>query len=308
MVTCPAKGQSLNNTEITDITTQIGTLILSHYVVTAERQKIVDQFQLKAKSGRYQLIHNPDSLAQVLSQDLRTISNDKHLYVRYLKNDAATKDDAADWEKEELEREKRFNYGFREVQILDHNIGYLKIIEFMHPKRSMQTAVAAMKLIENTSALIIDIRGNRGGYPGIMEYILNHYFEGVPLLLSTTYFSDTTIQPVARYTSDLVYGKLRVGTPLYILINEETGSAAEYFAYTLQANKKAKIVGAVSSGGAHMNTFFTLPHRFSMSISTGMPVIEATKANWEHTGVVPDYKVNGEDAKTTALDLIRASK
>ena len=48
-VAFPAKGQSLNNTEIRDITTQIGTLISSHYVITAERQKIVDQFQLKIK-------------------------------------------------------------------------------------------------------------------------------------------------------------------------------------------------------------------------------------------------------------------
>lgn len=304
----PVQGQSLSNTQITAITTEIGKLILSHYVVREEREKIVDLFQAKVDSGKYLLLHEPDSLARVLSDDLSAISKDKHLYVRHLNNDPTGGNDHPDWEKEESEREQRLNFGFREVEILDLNIGYLKIVEFMHPQRAMQTAVAAMKLVENTAALIIDIRGNRGGYPGIMEYILNHYFEGAPLLLSTTYFSDKTIHPVTRYTSDLVYGKLRVGTPLYILIDETTGSAAEYFAYTLQAHKKAKIIGTVSSGGANMNTFFPLPHHFRMSISTAMPIIEATKSNWEHTGVIPDYKVKSEDAKAKAIDLILADK
>lgn len=297
-------GQILTKKDIKLITDQIGNLINEHYVFQESKGRIVSEFEQKVKSGKYDAITNPDSLAGILSHDLKSISNDGHLYVRYLSTNDTVKKDVKDWEKQELEREIRSNYGFREVQILENNIGYIKITEFMRPKRAMQTAVAAMKLVENTDALIIDLRGNGGGYPGIMEYILNHYFDGPPTLLSTTYFGDSTLHPAPNYTSDLVYGKLRLGTPLYILIDNKTASAAEYFAYTLQAQKKAVVVGETSAGAANMNSFFPLPYNLRISISTASPVNEITKTNWEQRGVQPDYPVNAEDAKDKSMEII----
>ncbi|NGM64137.1 S41 family peptidase [Sphingobacterium sp. SGR-19] len=297
-------GQILTKNDIKLITDQIENLINEHYVFQENKKRIVSGFQQKVKSGKYNAITSPDSLAGILSNDLRSISNDGHLYVRYLSNNDTAKKDVKDWEKQELEQEIRSNYGFREVQILENNTGYIKITEFMHPQRAMQTAVAAMKLVESTDALIIDLRGNGGGYPGIMEYILNHYFDGPPTLLSTTFFGDSTLHPAPKYTSDLIYGKLRLGTPLCILIDKNTASAAEYFAYTLQAHKKAVVVGETSAGAANMNSFFPLPHNLRISISTASPVNEITKTNWEQRGVQPDYPVNAEDAKDKSMEII----
>lgn len=113
----------------------------------------------------------------------------------------------------------------------------------MHPQRGMQIADAAIKFIENTDGLIIDIRRNGGGYSGLMQYIMNHYFDGGPSHISTTFYSGKDEIPTKEYSSDLVYGKLRVDTPLYIITDNKTGSAAEFFAYTLQSFEKAKIVG-----------------------------------------------------------------
>jgi len=172
----------------------------------------------------------------------------------------------------------------------------------------MQTAVAAMKFVENTDALVIDLRGNGGGYPEVMEYILNHYFEGEPKLLSTTQWSDSTALPMTVYSSELIYGKSRVGTPLYVLIDKKTASAAEYFAYTLQAFKNAIIVGERSAGAANMNTYFPLSANFRISISTGTPINAITHSNWELKGVQPDVEVAAEDAECVAYKLIRNKK
>ncbi|MGH2624827.1 MAG: S41 family peptidase, partial [Sphingobacterium sp.] len=187
-------------------------------------------------------------------------------------------------------------------------IGYLKIVEFMHPRRSMQTAIAAMKFVENTDALVIDLRGNGGGYPDIMEYILNHYFEGEPKLLSTTQWSDSTLAPMTVYSSELIYSKPRVGTPLYVLIDKRTASAAEYFAYTLQAFKNATIIGERSAGAANMNTYFPLSSNFRISISTGTPINAITNSNWELKGVQPDVKAKAADAECVAYQLFRNKK
>ena len=300
--------QELNKKSVKSIINQIPELIISNYVNKKKGKQIAFQFKNEVNAGKYYKITHPDTLASALTKDLKRISNDGHMYVNHLTKNTKKTTEATDWKTEEKSLEIKLNYGFTEIQILENNTGYIKIVEFMHPKRSMQTAVAAMKFVENTDNLIIDIRDNGGGYPGILQYIMNHYFEGPPTLLSTTYFSDPKMTPYTNYTSDLVYGKLRIGKPLYILINEKTGSASEYFAYTLQAFGKAVIVGEISGGSAHNNEYFPLNKDFRISISTAMPINEITKTNWEVKGVVPDIEIKSEKAKEKALDMILKNK
>jgi C-terminal processing protease CtpA/Prc len=303
-LTSPLSSQDLAKNEIAEIVEKIPGLISKNYVLSEKREYISNEFAKKIKSKKYFNISNPDSLAKTLSRDLREISNDKHLYVNYLKtSDRKEEFDWDAWEKEERILEKKQNFGFIEVKILESNIGYIKITEFMHPQRGMQTAVAAMKFVENADGLIIDLRGNGGGYGGLMHYILNHYFDGGPTHISTTFYSNKDELPSKQYTSDLVYGKLRVSTPLYIITNGKTGSAAEFFAYTLQSFEKAKIIGQPTAGAAHMNSFYPLNEHFRVSISTGAPINPRTKTNWENTGVIPDYLVQEHEIEK-ALELI----
>lgn len=280
--------EELTKDQIREITNAIPELILKHYVFEDKAQKIASKFKELLNSEKYLNYRNPDSLTYILSKDLEEISNDGHMYVKRKQQKAGNKKFEKSWEELEKENELKNNYGFENVRILDENTAYIKITEFMHPKRTMPTAVAAMKLVENSENLIIDLRNNGGGYPGIMMYILNHYFDGSPTHLSTTYFGDENNVPYTQYTSDLVYGKLRKGTPLYIIVNKKTGSAAEYFAYTAQAFGVAKIIGERTNGAAHMNSYFELPHNFRISISTAAPIITITNSNWELKGVEPD--------------------
>lgn len=296
-----AKGgpEKVTANEIKAVTDSVAALIEAHYVDKTAGARISSEFRNLAASGRYARFGKKETLSEEISGDLRKISNDGHLYVQGKK---AVADDV-NWEQIEQEAEKKYNYGFTRVEIRDDNIAYIRITEFMHPKRSMQTAVAAMKLVENSDNLIIDLRGNGGGYPGIMEYVLNHYFEGEPIELSTTRSSKG--ENHVTFTSDLIYGKLRVGTPLYVLIDEKTASAAEYFAYTLQAFKKAVIVGRRSAGGANRNEYFDLPAGLRMSISVASPVNAITKTNWEGKGVIPD--VVSDDPEQKTVELIRGA-
>lgn len=302
-----SNAQNLDKKQIVEITNSIPNLISKNYVFKEKGKNTSIAFQKLVDSEKYLTYTNRDSLSEILSKDLRKISNDRHLYVKVKK---ANKDNSIDkdWEKQEKENEVKNNYGFSSVQILDNNIGYIRITEFTHPRRSMPTAVAAMKMVENTEGLIIDLRGNGGGYPGIMLYILNHFFDGPPIHLSTTYFSDKNEVPYTLYTSDLIYGKLRVNTPLFVLIDSKTASAAEYFAYTAQAFDVGVIVGENSSGGAHMNDFFDLPHNFRLSVSIAAPIITKTNSNWEMTGVEPNYKVESNISIEKAIELVNNKK
>ncbi|MDG3581832.1 S41 family peptidase [Galbibacter pacificus] len=294
-----SSAQHLSEKQIKEITDLIPELISKHYVFKDKGKQIAQDFQKLTESEKYLSYENPDTLAAKLSKDLRKISSDGHMYVL-----TKERDTDKSWEELEKDAEIKKNYGFETVQILENNVGYIKITKFMHPKRSMQTAVAAMKLVENTNKLIIDIRGNVGGYPGIMLYILNHYFDGPPTLLSTTYSSNTEEGAMTTYTSDLVYGKLRVDTPLFIIIDRGTASAAEYFAYTAQAFEKATVIGEKSAGGAYMSKLYALPYNFKISISAMAPVNAKTKSNWEIKGVVPDYYTERNISVDRVIELI----
>lgn len=296
------KAQRFGKQEIGVLIKKINDKINQHYILSSKKSTIIKELNQRLESGKYDTITNTDDLAIVLSKDLKAISQDGHLYVKHLQQHK-NQEDLASWESDELVRETRDNYGFKEIQIIDGNIGFLKITEFMHPKRSINTAVAAMKLVENTTALIVDLRGNGGGYSGIMEYILNHYFDGPPTLLSTTKYSGSP--HATTYTSDIIVGKLMIGKPLYVLIDKKTASAAEYFAYTLQARKKATIIGESSAGAANNNDYFELPYNFRISISTAIPIDAITNTNWENIGVKPDIEVDSQKAKVKALEIIK---
>ncbi len=305
MATQTASAAQLSEGEVIDILQKIPPLIEKHHVDDLRAQTIAASFADLTQSGKYKAITKAKMLADVVSQDLKEISSDGHLYLSY--NDATAlnseeESDEKNWQAVERTSEINLNYGFKRIEVLEKNVGYLKIVEWMHPKRSLSTAVAAMKLIENTNGLIIDIRGNGGGYPGIMEYILNHYFQGPPRLLSTTHYSGGETLPHTKYTSDLIQGKLMVGKPLYILVDNGTGSASEYFAYTLQSFGKATIVGSNTAGAANMNSYYSLGNNFRLSISTASPINAKTGSNWELTGITPDIVATEKDALTLALE------
>lgn len=281
----------LSNNDIEATLEKIPKLIATHHVDRDKAEKIAANFAQLVKSKKYSGMSNPEELVKAVSADLKEISNDGHLYLGYT-SENKVRAESKNWLAEERKLEIDLNYGFTSIQVLSGNIGYIKVAEWMHPKRSMPTAIAALKLVENTETLIIDLRGNGGGYPGIMEYILSHYFEGPPTLLSTTHYSDSKTLPHTIYSSDLLVGELRVNTPLYILIDASSASASEYFAYTLQAFGKATIVGSKSSGAANMNSYYPLNKAFRLSVSTAKPTNPITNTNWELKGVIPDIETS----------------
>lgn len=299
-----AAAQELTREQVAQLCTKSAALVEEHYVLAEKKKPIAAFVAARCRSAEYAKIKTAAELVEILTADLQKASGgDKHLYVRYLGGESEIKPnfDSAAWEKQEREREKKKNFGLTEIRILEPGVGYLKIEEFMNPDRGIYAAVAAMRFLETTDAMIIDVRGNKGGYAGLMEYFLSHYFPEMPTLVSTIIFAGKTIVPREIHTLPFVFGRRRVGEPLYILIDRKTGSAAEFFAYTLQAFKKAVVVGEPSSGGAHMNSFYELNYGFRISISTGAPINAVTQTNWEGKGVQPDIGCDPQQAKDAAL-------
>jgi len=91
---------------------------------------------------------------------------------------------------------------------------------------------------------------------------------------------------------------------LYILTNKQTFSAGEEFAYNLQAQHRAIIIGERTGGGAHPVAPEPVGNNFTANIPNSRAINPITKTNWEGVGVKPDREVITDRALETALKLI----
>lgn len=284
---------------------RIQALLREHYVMRDKLDATVQA--LERRRGDYRALSDRARFAAAVTEDLRAASGDWHLSLQ-VRQSSSTRPSAEAWAAEEREREIAHNHGFAAAQILEGNVGYLRITEFAEPQRGLPTLIAAMRFVRQAPALIVDLRGNTGGYGGLAEYLASYWFDPQPVLLTTTRFRKPNDSLRQTFTLPAVDGARRTGTPLYVLVDAGTGSAAEWLAYTLQAFGKARIVGERSSGGANMNDYFDVDERLRLSVSVGQPIVPPTQSNWEGVGVQPDVASPSAQALDTALALARAQR
>lgn len=255
----------------------IAKLIEENYVFPDRGKKIAKDFMSEHARGKFKTAKNWKEFAQSATEVLRAVSGDRHLFVRYdpaqVKelNVSPKPDGNADGENSFFygakAREK--NYGFREIKVLDGNIGYLKLSEINISEKSLPVLIAAMRFVENTKALIINLRDNGGG-GGEIGSVLETFFlpKNTPLLEFRSRSGTTETAKTVAWLTEKKYEN-----PLYIIVNKKTGSAAEAFAYALQAKKRAVIVGQASSGAAHMSSWYPVNDFIYVSVSTAAPVL-----------------------------------
>jgi hypothetical protein len=253
-------------------------------------------------------IQDPQQFAKAVHEAVRSVSKDVHLHFMYdperhasLSAPPVTEDAAPVPKPPAL----RGNHGFQRVALLDGNIGLLELDLMANvTAESGARATAAMAFLGDADAILIDLRRNPGG-SGQMNQLLSTYFfaEGDDKwLISNENRSRGTF--VQEWTQPYVPGKRLPDTPLYFLVGKGTGSAAEGFAYNLQALGRAKVIGEPTAGGAHSGDFVTLPGGFVAFVPSGRTINPLTKSNWEGTGVKPDVAASSARAQEKALELI----
>jgi C-terminal processing protease CtpA/Prc len=197
---------------------------------------------------------------------------------------------------------RKLNGGYRRVERLPGNVGYLQVDGFMHPDVAADPAAAAMNFLANTDALIIDLRRNGGGGPQSVALLCSYLFDEKPVHLNDLYWrkGDRTEE---FWTLKELAGKRYLGRDVYLLTSHRTFSAAEEFAYDLQSLKRVTIVGETTGGGAHPGGGVPIGEHFMVFIPSGRAINPITKTNWEGTGVKPDVEATADKALETAHQL-----
>jgi len=260
-------------------------------------------------------------LAQRLTTDLRAVIGDQHLSVTYAPDEADTRspiprgqptpDPAPPAIPGPRAREifDPMNYGVRSARVMEENIGVLEVDTFAPLYNiTREKFGAAMTLLAQTSALIIDLRANGGGHASSSNYLTSYFFDRDPFLLSRMIWRRLPADE-NRTTRDLVgpnYGEQR---PVFVLTSSNTFSAAEAVAYDLQTLGRARIVGEQTRGGANPGDFFNIGQGFVAFVPQGHTQSSRTGGSWEGVGITPDIAASAANAvqiaHRAAIEAIR---
>jgi hypothetical protein len=275
------------------------------YVFPEVAKAVTARFAKERK--RLLAIEDPELFAKAVNDAVRETAKDVHLVFLYDPERhagllAPPAPDAPEPAKPPMLHD---NHGFKQVAVLDGNIGLLEIDLMSSPTREAGArAVAAMAFLADADAIVIDLRGNPGG-DGRMNQLLSTYFfseDEEKMLVTNENRSRGTL--VQEWTMPFAPGKRMPNTPLYFLVGKGTGSAAEGFAFSLQALGRAKVVGEPTAGAAHSGDLFAFGGGFVAFVPSGRVLSPATKTNWEGKGVTPDFPVSSALAMPKALEAI----
>lgn len=269
----------------------IKDLIAAHYVFEALREPLATALDTSEARGRYD-VADPDQFASRVTEDFQSVTRDGHLYLR--RDPAryaamlATPDSGDALDALSRARAIRRNHGLVEMSVRPENIRYLRLTNFdwVADGSTARAYDAAAAFLAEGDAVILDLRGNGGGQSDAADYALR-------TLLG--------VRPVE--TADR--------TPLYLLVDGDTGSAAEAVAYDTKVRGTAVLVGAPTYGAANNVRHFPVAPDFILSMSYKRPIHPITGANWEGVGVIPDIAAEPalalEVAELQALERLSAS-
>jgi retinol-binding protein 3 len=274
----------------------VATIVQREYVKETVGDDIDSALKKFLAEGHYRDVTDPKQLATRLTSDLYSISHDKHLWVT-TRSDTPPETGPADRE----ESGRHSNFGVQRAEILAGNVGYLKVTSFHRRNEGEEAMCAALRVLANADALILDLRENVGGSPDTAILLMSHVLDQPNLPLfeissrsGSTVTYKTEQDPVRARNPD---------RPVYVLISAHTWSAGEGVAFLLQERHRAEVVGETSVGAANPGRPHEVNALFEVNIPNGIVRSAVRGGNWEGTGVVPDVKVRADDALRAAQSL-----
>jgi hypothetical protein len=272
------------------------------YVYSAMAQQMADSLRAHEDKGDYNKVTNGDAFASLLTKHLLDVSHDKHIAVFYNPFKLSTDPHPVNFDEMNANRKAMArDCGFRKLEILPNNIGYMKVDFFADTVACGLTVASAMSFLANVDAVIFDLRENSGGDPRMVAMMSTYLFDR-PVHLSD-YYDRRDGQTTEFWTQRYVPGFRLGNKPAYVLTSARTFSGAEQFAYDLKNLKRITVVGETTAGGSHPVSPYRAGDHFTIYVPNARSINLVTKTDWEGTGVTPDVPVKADDALEAAKKL-----
>lgn len=275
--------------------------IKRHHIDHREAQKAADALLAHERQGDDDSATSVTEFTRLATRQMREATGDHELELLYSPRAIPERPPGPprpDFPAAYRSEARRVNCAFEQVQILSHNIGYLKLNAFADTSACQATATAAMAQLNNADALIFDLRDNRGGFPSMVSLIAAYLFDHPEYMYCP--LENTTAE---SWTHSPVPGNKLANKPVYVLTSSRTISAAEQFTYDLKMLKRATLVGETTAGGGHSANLHAIGDNFYVATVEVRAINPYSKYDWSDMGVEPDFKVGAPDALSAALKL-----
>ena len=166
--------------------------------------------------------------------------------------------------------------------MINDSVGYIKLDRFArNTYREFKSSLNNL-IDDGMTDLVIDLRGNGGGYIDIATRIIDEFLEDDKLMV----FTKNNKEQIEEYTATEI-GSFEKGG-LYVLIDENSASASEIVAGALQDNDKGTIIGRRSFGKGLV--------QIEMDLGDGSAVRLTTAKYFTPTGrsIQKPYSKNGD--------------
>jgi len=184
-----------------------------------------------------------------------------------------------------------------ESEVLDGNIGYIKIWQFDNDIYNQFKSEYDKLRSQNIKGLVIDVRNNPGGLVADTLNIARLMLPKCDLL-----------KLVYKDGSEKVYkcdGKNEIDIPLAILVNSRSASASEILSGAIKDSKKGIVIGTKTYGKGIVQTIEPLGNRGALSITTSK-YYTSSGIEIHKKGIEPDRVIELPDEVKNDLTIERS--
>lgn len=181
-----------------------------------------------------------------------------------------------------------------EAQLVDGNIGYIRITEFKANTTPEFDQALRDLLPQATNGIVLDLRNNPGGYLDQARTVLGRLYEGVALYEENSQGELTEI--------GTINGDVRAyDMPLVVLVNGGSASASEIVAGALRDRRAgATLIGETTFGKGSVQNIYMLSDGSSARITFAHWLTPA-QTQIDKIGITPQFVIPyAEDAATQA--------
>ncbi len=182
-------------------------------------------------------------------------------------------------------------------KLLDDNIGLITIENFDIGCADRTKEIITEMIQQGAQSLVFDVRNNPGGLRSELSELLDYLLPEGVVFQSVAYDGQTSVD-----YSDAACLQI----PMVVLVNENSYSAAEYFAACLQEYGAAEVVGTQTCGKGYYQQMLPLSDGSAVSISTGAYFTPQGKS-LANVGITPDVQVDmsSEDLSSLLYDTLQ---
>ena len=166
-------------------------------------------------------------------------------------------------------------------QMLDGSVGYIRIENFHDGAAAQFQDTLDGLLADGAQALVIDVRHNGGGRVKEMSEALDPLLPEGTIMTLRTKDGDETV-----YSSDADM----IDLPIAVLIDDQSISAAEFFAAALQEYDRAALVGTHTTGKGRAQQTFELSDGSAVNLSVE-EYFTPNGNSLADVGIAPDIEV-----------------